>query len=47
MTVLVGADAHTGVGEVIARHVRERSPLTEVTVYDVGQPRYPLIIGVE
>jgi uncharacterized protein len=47
MTVLVGADAQTGVGEVIARHVRERSPLTEVSVYDVGQPRYPLIIGVE
>jgi DAK2 domain fusion protein YloV len=47
MTVLVGADAQTGMGEVIARHVRERSPLTEVTVYDVGQPRYPLIIGVE
>lgn len=47
MTVLVGADAQTGLGEVIARHVRERSPLTEVSVYDVGQPRYPLIIGVE
>ncbi len=47
MTVLVGADAHAGSGDVVARHVRDRSPLTEVTVYQVGQPRFPLIIGVE
>ena len=47
MTVLVGADAQPGTGELIARHVQERSPLTEITVYDVGQPRYPVIIGVE
>jgi dihydroxyacetone kinase-like predicted kinase len=47
MTVLVGADAQPGVGDVVRRHVRERSPLTEVSVYDVGQPRHLLIIGVE
>jgi hypothetical protein len=47
MTILVGADAQPGVGELLARHVRDRAPFTEVTVYPVGQPRYPLIIGVE
>ena len=47
MTVLVGADAHAGTGDVVRRHVTDRSPLTEVTVYEVGQSRYPLIIGVE
>jgi uncharacterized protein len=47
ITVLVGAAAPAGVGDVLARHVRERAPLTEVCVYAGGQPRYPLIIGVE
>jgi DAK2 domain fusion protein YloV len=47
MTVLVGADAQAVVGEVLRRHVRERSSLTEVQVYEVGQPNRPLIIGVE
>jgi DAK2 domain fusion protein YloV len=47
MTVLVGADAQPGVGEVLRKHVRERSSLTEVQVYEVGQPHSPLIIGVE
>jgi DAK2 domain fusion protein YloV len=47
ITVLVGADAPAGVGELIAGHVRDRSPLTDVTVYVGGQPNFPLIIGVE
>ncbi|MEO8889069.1 MAG: DAK2 domain-containing protein [Jatrophihabitantaceae bacterium] len=47
MTVLVGTDAPAGVGELIARHVRDRAPLTDVSVYSGGQPKYPLIIGVE
>lgn len=47
ITVLVGAHAPAGVGEVIARHVRERAPLTEVCVYSGGQLDHPLIIGVE
>jgi dihydroxyacetone kinase-like predicted kinase len=47
MTVLVGADAHPGLGELVRRHVRDRTPLTEVTVYDAGQTGRPLIIGVE
>lgn len=47
MTVLVGADADPGLGEVVRQHVRDRTPLTEVTVYDAGQTDRPLIIGVE
>jgi dihydroxyacetone kinase-like predicted kinase len=47
VTVLVGCDAPVGLGRLIAEHVRGRSPLTEVTVYDVGQPTCPLIIGAE
>ncbi len=47
MTVLVGADAPAGLGELVVHHVHDRSPLTEVSVYAGGQPRYPVIIGVE
>jgi uncharacterized protein len=47
MTVLVGAAAPPGLGQLLRRHVRDRSPLTEVSVYEVGQPDVPLIIGVE
>jgi dihydroxyacetone kinase-like predicted kinase len=47
LTVLVGRDAPPGTGETIARHVRERAPLADVSVYAGDQPRYPLIIGVE
>jgi hypothetical protein len=47
MTVLVGVEAPAGVGELISRHVRDRAPLTDVSVYSGGQPKYPLIIGVE
>jgi dihydroxyacetone kinase-like predicted kinase len=47
MTVLVGADAAAGVGDLIVRHVQERAPFTDVTVYSGGQPNYPLIIGIE
>jgi hypothetical protein len=47
MTVLVGTEAQPGTGDVVRRHVRDRAPLTEVTVYDVGRPGRALIIGVE
>ena len=45
--MLVGVEAPAGVGELISRHVRDRAPLTDVSVYSGGQPKYPLIIGVE
>jgi DAK2 domain fusion protein YloV len=47
MTVLIGADAPARAGDLIAAHVRERAPFTDVTVYEGGQPDYPVIIGVE
>lgn len=47
ITVLVGAGAGPGHGEVIAGHVRDRAPLTDVTVYAGGQLDQLLIIGVE
>jgi hypothetical protein len=47
MTVLVGADAPAGLGDLVVHHVHDRSPLTEVSVYAGGQPKYPVIIGVE
>jgi dihydroxyacetone kinase-like predicted kinase len=47
LTVLVGDGAPTTVGAVISRHVRDRAPLAEVTVYAAGRQSCPLIIGVE
>jgi len=47
MTVLVGADAPGGVGELLAAHVRERSPFIEVAVYAGGRPELPVVIGLE
>ena len=47
MTVLVGANAQPGVGQVLRRHVRDRSAYTEVTVYDVATDGVPLVIGIE
>jgi DAK2 domain fusion protein YloV len=47
MTVIVGSGAPARTGELLAAHVRNRAPLTDVTVYDGGQPGSPVIIGVE
>ena len=47
LTVLIGADAKAGTESVIDRHVRERSPLTEVSSYQVGRTRFLLVIGAE
>jgi dihydroxyacetone kinase-like predicted kinase len=47
MTILVGADAPPGLGELVRKHALERAPLTEVTAYSSGQQGQPLIIGAE
>jgi hypothetical protein len=47
MTVLLGDDAPSGLGELVRRHVRDRTPLTEVTVYEIGLTSGPIVIGVE
>ncbi len=52
ITVLVGASAPPGTGALVDRHVRERSPFTEVSVYVVAEPGadeagVALVIGAE
>jgi len=38
LTIIVGAQAPARAGELLEAHVRARSPLTDVTVYEGGQP---------
>ncbi|MCU1693148.1 MAG: Dak phosphatase [Frankiales bacterium] len=45
VTVLVGAGAPPGAGERLAAQARAAG--AEVTVYDGGQPHYPLLLGAE
>jgi dihydroxyacetone kinase-like predicted kinase len=47
MTIVVGAGAPARAGELIEAHVRGRAPLTDVAVYEGGQPDQPVVIGVE
>ena len=47
MTVLVGDHTPPGTGEQIAAHIRELSPLTDVSVYPGGPADRPVVIGVE
>jgi dihydroxyacetone kinase-like predicted kinase len=47
LTVLVGSEAPPSIGQHVTRHVRDRTPLTEITVYPVGRTDNLLVIGVE
>jgi len=47
LTMLVGGAAPIGLGQLLSDQVRRRTPLTEVTVYDVREAPIRLIIGVE
>ena len=47
VTLLTGADAQPGLAEAVAAHAREGRPEVDTVQYDGGQPRYPLLIGVE
>ena len=47
MTVLVGHGMPDNTATLLTEHVRERAPLTEVSVYSSGDPQRPLIIGAE
>ena len=46
VTVVAGAGAGD-LAERCASYLRLRHPTVDVVVYDGGQPRYPLLIGVE
>ncbi|WP_018794025.1 DAK2 domain-containing protein [Salinispora arenicola] len=47
VTLLAGADAPEGLTEAVREHVSRSWPFVEVHVYPGGQPRYPLLVGVE
>ncbi len=47
VTVLIGVDAPTGVGELLCDRAPRRWPGVEMTVYDGGQPHFALLLGVE
>lgn len=47
VTLLFGADAPAGLGDVIREHLARRWPFVEVNGYPGDQPFYPLLIGVE
>jgi DAK2 domain fusion protein YloV len=47
VTLIAGAHAPPGLAEALEEHLRREHPDVEVGVYDGGQERYPLLIGVE
>ena len=47
LTLVTGADAEPGLADAVAEHAREGRPEVDTVQYDGGQPRYPLLIGVE
>jgi dihydroxyacetone kinase-like predicted kinase len=46
VTLVTGADADD-LAERCAGHLAAEHPTVDVVVYDGGQPRYPLLVGVE
>ena len=47
LTLVAGADAPTGLADQVVAHVAATRPEVETVVHDGGQPRYPLLFGVE
>jgi dihydroxyacetone kinase-like predicted kinase len=47
VTLLTGADADASLAAAVADRLRASRPELDSVVYDGGQPRYPLLIGVE
>jgi dihydroxyacetone kinase-like predicted kinase len=47
VTLVLGADAGPDLSESLPEWLAERYPLTDVVVYDGGQPLWPIIMGVE
>jgi dihydroxyacetone kinase-like predicted kinase len=47
LTVVSGRDADPALVDAVVRHVRRYRKDVDVMVYDGGQERYPLLIGVE
>ncbi len=47
VTIVSGGDAPADLAARCAAYVEERHPAVDVVVYDGGQERYPLLVGVE
>ena len=47
LTIVTGQDVEPGLVDALERHVRRNRKDVDVVVYDGGQDRYPLLIGVE
>ena len=47
VTLVRGADADADLADAVARLVHSARPEVDTVVYEGGQPRYPLLIGVE
>jgi len=47
VTLVRGADADADLADAVARRVRSARPEVDTVVYEGGQSRYPLLIGVE
>ncbi len=47
VTLLVGADAEDSLAAAVVDHLHRTRPEVETVVYAGGQPRYPLLVGVE
>ncbi|MFA1549496.1 DAK2 domain-containing protein [Actinomadura chokoriensis] len=47
VTLIAGTYAPPGLAEALEEHLRREHPDVEVGVYEGGQARYPLLIGVE
>jgi hypothetical protein len=46
VTVVAGADGQ-GLARAVAAYLASEHPTVDVVVYDGGQERYPLLLGVE
>jgi hypothetical protein len=47
VTLVTGADGPADLGDLLRGYVGQRWPFVEVHVLHGGQPRYPLVVGVE
>jgi DAK2 domain fusion protein YloV len=47
ITLLTGTGAPPDLAGLLTGHLQRRWPFVEVQVFDGGQPRYPLVVGVE
>lgn len=47
VTLVTGEEAPAGLADAVVAHVERHRPDVGTLVYDGGQPRYPLLLGVE